>query len=261
MSDTCRDEILEAAHALLRRTGAPDFALSDAVREMRKRGSRYQDSTIRTHVTSVMCVNAPSNHVTRHPDLERVARGRYRFVDATAERRGPPVRPGSQPSASHTRPEPRGQRVTDLGPDFRFLQIIEVKRDQHGQPVTYDPGSRYINTAGLRRHQYGNGPFCRFSIDQPPGLHGAYALCQGDDVMYVGIANDLARRYNQGYGTIQPRNCFERGQSTNCRVNQLVLQEAEAGRSLVLWFAGAAQPRPLEEELIRRLQPPWNLQS
>ena len=261
MSDTCRDEILEAAHALLRRTGEYDFAVGDVVREMRERGSRYRDSSISTHVKSLMCRNAPSHHATRYPDFERVARGRYRFVDTTAEWRGPPVRPGSRLSASHTRPEPHGRRVKDLGPAFHFLQIIEVKRDQDGQPITYDPGNRYINTAGLRRHQYGNGPFCRFSIDQPPGLRGVYALCQSEDVMYVGIADDLAQRYNQGYGTIQPRNCFERGQSTNCRVNRLILQEAEAGRSLVLWFEGASQPRPLEAELIRRLQPPWNLQS
>ena len=29
-------------------------------------------------------------------------------------------------------------------------------------------------------------------------------------------------RYNNGYGRISPRNCFQGGQSTNCRVNNLI---------------------------------------
>ena len=48
---------------------------------MRRRGSRYAESTIRTHITALMCSNAPINHPTTYPDFERIDRGCYRFLD------------------------------------------------------------------------------------------------------------------------------------------------------------------------------------
>lgn len=78
---TCREEILDVASFLL--NGARDsFTPIEVVDEMRRRGSRYAESTIRTHVTSLMCINAPINHPTTYPDFERVDRGQYRFVDS-----------------------------------------------------------------------------------------------------------------------------------------------------------------------------------
>ena len=55
---------------------------------MRRRDSRYVDSTIRTHVTGLMCSNAPTNHLTTYPDFERVGRGRYRFTSTADARSG-----------------------------------------------------------------------------------------------------------------------------------------------------------------------------
>ena len=49
----------------------------DVLREMRD--STYSESTIRTHVTSRMCANAPDNHGTTYDDLVRVGRGLYRL--------------------------------------------------------------------------------------------------------------------------------------------------------------------------------------
>lgn len=46
--------------------------------ELRRRGSTYATSTIRTHVVSRMCANAPDHHARTYDDLERVADGRYR---------------------------------------------------------------------------------------------------------------------------------------------------------------------------------------
>ena len=37
-----------------------------------------KESTVRTHVTSRCCVNAPANHSHRPVFLERVSRGRYK---------------------------------------------------------------------------------------------------------------------------------------------------------------------------------------
>lgn len=68
-----REEILIA----IRRLGSETFTVMDVLREMR--GTEYAESTIRTHITSRMCADAPDNHGTTYADLDRVGRGRYRL--------------------------------------------------------------------------------------------------------------------------------------------------------------------------------------
>jgi hypothetical protein len=76
---SCRTEVLLRARELIVSTGDDSFFGEDLVRYMRQKRSRYSISTIRTHVTSRMCANAPSHHATRYPDFVRIGRGRYRF--------------------------------------------------------------------------------------------------------------------------------------------------------------------------------------
>ena len=75
---TCRDEILDAAQFFLQRNDGT-FTPAEMVAEMRSRGSNYAESTIRTHVTSVMCKDAPVNHLTSYDDLDRVGFAQYRL--------------------------------------------------------------------------------------------------------------------------------------------------------------------------------------
>lgn len=74
---TCRDEVVAAFERLERRNGRREFDLVDVVQEVLG-STDYRESTIRTHVTSRMCAEAPANHGTVYADLERVSRGRYR---------------------------------------------------------------------------------------------------------------------------------------------------------------------------------------
>lgn len=67
-----REDIL----AVIRRLGQETFSVADVLAEMAP--SSYAESTIRTHITSRMCADAPDNHGATYADLERVARGRYR---------------------------------------------------------------------------------------------------------------------------------------------------------------------------------------
>ena len=75
---TCRDEILGAFQRLERRHGRQVFDLQDIIQEVLRATGAYAESTIRTHVTSVMCAQAPVNHANASNDLDRVGRGRYR---------------------------------------------------------------------------------------------------------------------------------------------------------------------------------------
>lgn len=82
--DGCRQEILDAArhfHSL----GQADFSPDEMLSYLHDRGTVYEDSTIRTHVCSVMCANAPENHLTTYDDLERVGRARYRLINSVPD--------------------------------------------------------------------------------------------------------------------------------------------------------------------------------
>jgi hypothetical protein len=72
-----REEILAAIHRLGRST----FTVMHVVREMERHGTDYAESTIRTHIVSRMCADAPDSHGTTYADLERVDRGTYRLKD------------------------------------------------------------------------------------------------------------------------------------------------------------------------------------
>lgn len=75
---TCRDEILDCVAMLERRTGRKCFAVSEIIEMLHAQGTTYPDSTIRTHIVSRICANAPKNHPVKYDDLERVERGMYR---------------------------------------------------------------------------------------------------------------------------------------------------------------------------------------
>jgi hypothetical protein len=76
----CRDELLSAANALCRRAGGDTFTLTEILSEMHARKSIYADATIRTHVTSRMCKNAPTNHAKTYGDFESLGGGTYRLL-------------------------------------------------------------------------------------------------------------------------------------------------------------------------------------
>jgi hypothetical protein len=75
--------------ARARRLGTPEslpgnlpmaqFTLLGILAEMRRAGSKYTESTIRTHVTSRMCADAPAHHGTTYDDFQRLGGGRYRL--------------------------------------------------------------------------------------------------------------------------------------------------------------------------------------
>ena len=75
---TCRDAVLDAFDRLEQRHGRKNFELDEIVSETLAYDPRYKESTVRTHVTSRMCVDAPDHHASVYGDLNRIARGIYR---------------------------------------------------------------------------------------------------------------------------------------------------------------------------------------
>ncbi len=74
-----REDLLTAARSLTD-DGMSLFSPAELIARARTEGSSYPDSTLRTHIVSVMCGNAPDHHSTKYRDLERVGRALYRLA-------------------------------------------------------------------------------------------------------------------------------------------------------------------------------------
>ena len=89
-------------------------------------------------------------------------------------------------------------------------------------------------------------------------MSGVYALIVSGKVHYIGECEDLSRRYNAGYGNISPRMCFNGGQDTNCRVNNLIYVAASEGNEIELWFHSTPSFKAAELELLAIEHRLWN---
>lgn len=152
---------------------------------------------------------------------------------------------------------------TLAGCTFTPIGAIVPERDFSGAIVGDFPQGRYANLKNLPLHRYGSGPFCRFQVAAGWSQAGIYALTGKQDVLYVGECQNLEERWGtRGYGRIHPRNCYQGGQQTNCRINNLIYLEALASQELALWFCpvngGKHMRLAAETSLIAATRPPWN---
>jgi hypothetical protein len=144
------------------------------------------------------------------------------------------------------------------GYDFRYICAIELEREPDGAVRTFIPQARFVNINGIALNKYGEGPFCKFNIPQNLESPGVYVLMVASDIKYIGECVALSSRYNMGYGTISPRNCYVGGQETNCRINNLILQQISAGSKVSLWFLNTSNHKTIESRLRALLSPSWN---
>ncbi len=145
---------------------------------------------------------------------------------------------------------------------FSHVCALLPKSDQEGSILEFLPQSRYENKNGLKLNKYGEGPFCKFTIDKKYSRKtGVYVMVIEDDFQYVGECDDFFKRFGMGYGTISPRNCFDGGQPTNCRINSEILSSIKSGHPVQLYFFETDDRFKIEHELIMNLRPPWNKTS
>ncbi len=144
--------------------------------------------------------------------------------------------------------------------DYPFTRITTLapQRGPSGNVVEFNPQEAYEQAARIRLHRYGHGTFCKFRIAVPKGLCGVYAFVVGGRVHYIGECIDLSKRFNMGYGNISPRNCYEGGQPTNCKINRWVLDTVKAGGRIDVYFYPTSDRHRVEEQLITRYAPPLN---
>jgi len=111
--------------------------------------------------------------------------------------------------------------------DYTFARVcaLEPDRDEAGRIRLFTPRMD-ARTRGLQLHRYGEGPFCRFRMPSRMQVEGVYLIVVNDQIAYVGRCDRFSARFNMGYGQISARNCYLGGQSTNCRINRLIYEEA-----------------------------------
>ena len=76
----CRDEILFTVQQIIKAKGINEFTISEVLHNMKIKGTKFNESTIRTHITSRLCGNAPDNHPVTYDDFERIGRGVYKLL-------------------------------------------------------------------------------------------------------------------------------------------------------------------------------------
>ena len=142
-----------------------------------------------------------------------------------------------------------------------FLPVCEIipELDSKGNPKEHRPQSRYNNISNRPLHEYGNGPFCKFKVPNCYNQPGVYLVLVDDTPKYVGECEHLGKRWSMGYGNISPRKCYMKGQSTNCRVNNLILQAYKTGNRIRLLFHETDNRFEVERKLIADINPEWNI--
>lgn len=146
---------------------------------------------------------------------------------------------------------------------FAHVARVDVERDPAGEPLALLPQARYAGASSTPLNRHGAGPFCRLRLPPLPAVAGAYVLSVDAAPVYVGICADLRERWGpRGYAIISPKNCFEGGQSTNCKVNAAILRSVREGHRVDLHVTsvdtGKEGRRAIEVELIAALAAPWN---
>jgi hypothetical protein len=143
--------------------------------------------------------------------------------------------------------------------EFRFTQELNPERDSMGQIRQFLPQSNYSQSSTSKLNPHGKGPFCKFSISSRwVGHSGVYALFSDEKLLYIGECVDLYNRYYMGYGNISPRNCFQGGQPTNCKINTMVLHQYLNGKKVTLYFHETDDYKRIKSILLRKLNPPYN---
>ena len=148
-----------------------------------------------------------------------------------------------------------------LGYRFKFIQSLIPETDEQGRAIKFYPQNEYKGNRKL--HRYGNGAFCRFNVNAG-NVAGVYLLVCDAELLYIGQTCNLQQRFNDSrfgsYGFTTPAACYEGGQSTNCKINQLVLKLFERGLPVNLYFLQTHQHKQIERMLLQHFRTSHNQQ-
>lgn len=111
----------------------------------------------------------------------------------------------------------------------------------------------------LKKNKFGEKDFCKFKINYPKKISGVYLWVVDNEIIYIGETEDLLKRFNANYGHITPYNCTIKGQTTNCKMNNIVLELFRKRNKIVhLYFMPAKNYKEIEAILLANINTKYN---
>lgn len=158
------------------------------------------------------------------------------------------------------------------------LQTLENKRYNKFRNTIFEKYNSHLNTKigdfllYLKNNNeifyrnflnsYGDKKYCKFAITDKEVMNkkGLYLYKLGEEILYIGRCRDsFKKRFNQGYGTIHPKNCYLDGQSTNCHINSLINKTGDSIELFVAFYTSDSEIENSERRLIQLFKPKWNI--
>jgi hypothetical protein len=216
MERTCREAVLAAFERLEIREKRDAFYLKEIIAEVMRSTSKYAESSIRTHITSLMCVQAPNHHGRKFNDFDRIDTGLYRRHAGTATSEEP--KKTNSRSIRNLGTVENDQRSNEGNSDFPTAMQVgsqnvmgERLREERRIAVSFEIGEiGYIEAHGGK-----------LLFPTAPAQPGVYIFNIRDKI-YVGESDGLKRRF-QHYRTPGPT------QHTNIRINAAVIGALQEG--------------------------------
>lgn len=109
------------------------------------------------------------------------------------------------------------------------------------------------------KNKYGHKDYCKFKINFPKKISGVYLWIVDEQIIYIGEAKDLRVRFNTNYGHITPYNCTKKGQVTNCKMNNVVLELFKNENKIIhLYFMQTENHKEIESILLAKINTKYN---
>lgn len=144
---------------------------------------------------------------------------------------------------------------------FEFIQHISPELDDKGHVKEFRPQKEFAKKDLIPLNKHGDGAFCHFTIKSKwNNFAGVYTIYIDDNLVYIGQCKNLGERFNNGYGNISPKNCFQGGQSTNCKLNKIILEAINKHQVVAVYFHCTPNYVEIESELINHYHPTYNCQ-
>ena len=170
-------------------------------------------------------------------------------------------KPAVVPNKKEEHNRPYSMRLNFRDYTFEYLQDIDPERNEDGSVREFLPQNDYANKDNLPLSKYGAGAFCRFSLQTAGVWRGVYIWVSDGEIIYIGETENLRQRFNVGYGNIAPRNCYVGGQSTNCKMNKVVLDYYKSGRAIQIYFLNTDKNKDVELELLSTIKTKYNVKD
>jgi hypothetical protein len=261
-------ELLRDSAMELTRTGQTPFTRDDLISSVQRKRPDCPDNSINPIIQGITDnLRGGASGAVGKNILHSVSRGQFILqyqVSSTSDATKPTtqrkVLPKKQKPKAPQLPIKSGDEPKLLIGKYSFLQVTEISPlvDVNDTIIPHRPQSRYLNEEQIPLNKYGKGPYCKFKIPNNYKMSGVYAITVDGAVKYIGECVDLSSRYNMGYGNISPRNCYVGGQETNCRINNLIYEEAVNSKPVVLWFYQTMEYKEVEDELRSNQSLDWN---